>query len=248
MTAFPTPLYIRGMDYYLKRAYSSTEIRAYLDNPALWQLFWNNVPKGEKQGPPQTPAMLFGQLFHKAVLEPENFLETYFMKIAKKERTVLQKMIDKAQKNKLLQAILKKSKKEVAIDFKYEVEGVKKVKCKAMIDIIHPQYTIDIKTIPHLTEYKVKKAVNDYRLDIQMAFYSYARGELEKGPYDKKELLLFCEKNEPYEQILFSLSPQLIERGYSGDDKFRGWFDVLKEMVTKPKKTKWDIVNPIVFD
>lgn len=189
-----------------------------------------------------TPALVFGQMVHKLILEPETFEEEFvicpevdrrtkegkavwsaFIEAAGEKAIIKAEDYDKAMamKNALLEidlvTKLLSGKHEVPLFWDDELTGER---CKVRLDCFTPLsdkvLIVDYKTTADAgTEAFVRSAIN-YGYDFQAAMYT----EAVKRTMDKDAIFIFIaqEKEPPFAVNVLSADPLLVQRGY---DTFR---------------------------
>lgn len=191
-----------------------------------------------KQHPPEpTPALLFGQVFHKLVLEPDLFEQEFavapdcdrrtkagkrawadFRMEAQGKAVVPNEMFQQAVKMRdsilsvPLAAKLLRGRAEVPFFWTDPITGEK---CKCRIDLLNDSLSnpviVDLKSTTDAgTDAFVKSAIN-YGYDLQAAMYS----EGVEANIMQKPLFVFiaAEKEPPYAVNIFQADELLIRRG-----------------------------------
>ena len=116
--------------------------------------------------------------------------------------------------------------------------------CKMKFDILtRDEWVVDLKTINRLSPQKIKWNVNQYRYDIQAAFYMDGFHTLGLEP--RGFIFVFLETNPPYENTLFYAGKSLLERGRHGDHQFRGFESILPEIHFNPRRSKWEPIQEL---
>ena len=236
--------------------YSSSKLKQYEDNPALYKT--NSCDNGiHKSDEDFTKAKTFGTVLHKFLFEPlafKNNEEFYMALLDSSHRKQFERMAFSIKKNSIIQKMMEKKlhaekvftwKTPILSPGKREVE----VYCKMRCDLITSNgWLVDFKTIASLGKkkhgtYKVLDAVNEYRYDLQMAFYISGLHTL-KIPI-KGAVLVFCEKSKPWECVPFFLGKELLKRGAEGKGHYRGWKQILPEIHFNPKKSRFEQINEL---
>jgi hypothetical protein len=216
--------------YHRHSALSSTNLKDLLKSP--WS-YWHN-----KQNPKvSTPAMQFGSLVHKLILEPENFANEYMVagkperrsKAGKAKYAELleeagsriwvstddflkaQDLIFPASQNLIVKNLLSGGKAESSVFWQDEATGVQ---CKAKADYLNIErgYILDVKTTVSLaSERAFLWTVSKYAYDLSASFYKQGF-ELATG----KELdfyFLVIEKEAPFNFATYKIGNELLRRG-----------------------------------
>lgn len=229
--------------YHENKALSSSSIRRYIQNPC----YLNQEIKN-------TPALTFGALFHKAILEKEDFKKNeyaYLSLLDRKHKELLLNFIQSIQKNKSIQKLTKDAKYIEEPIFWEETIADLKIPMKAKIDLFTKEgYLVDLKTSAELDFRRgyyplldierntLRKIVDKYRYDIELSIHKRAlesRGEEVRGC-----VLVFFEKKPPYEIVMSYLTKEMLNRGEYGDDFWEGWKDTAVEIKTKPKSKRFN--------
>ncbi len=211
----------------------------------LWRLHEGSPEKFmyEEQHPEElTPALIFGQMAHKLVLEPETFGDEFavapdcdrrtkegkaawdlFMEMNGEKMIVKSADYDKAvgMRNALMQndMVMKllSGKHEIPLFWTDELTGEK---CKVRLDCFTPlssgAVVIDYKTTSDAsTESFIRSAIN-YGYDFQAAMYT----EAVRRVMDRDAVFIFIaqEKDPPYAVNVLAADQLLVQRGY---DTFR---------------------------
>ena len=171
-----------------------------------------------------TPAMLFGSLLHKMILEPENFNNDYavydgrragaawneFKAVNQEKDIVTQKEYNHAYKtyenakgNEVFRKLLMKTTEtEKRIDWTYE-----DVKFKGFVDMVGDGFIADIKTTTD-AGLKFEKDLyydnSNYCLQAAMYLEAFAKGT--------KYYIIAVEKSEPYNVQVYELSTDIINK------------------------------------
>lgn len=219
----------------------------------LWRLHEGSPEKfkyAEEHPEEPTPALIFGQMVHKLVLEPETFNDEFavapdvdrrtkegkaawdlFMEMNGEKTIVKSADYDKAcgMRNALLEVDLVtkllSGKHEVPLFWTDELTGEV---CKVRLDCFTPlssgAVVIDYKTTSDAsTESFMRSAIN-YGYDFQAAMYS----EAVKRTMDKDVVFYFIaqEKDPPYAFNVLAADDRLVRRGY---DTFRELLGIYHE-------------------
>ena len=201
-----------------------------------------------REHPPEpTPALLFGQVFHKMLLEPVTFCDEFvvapevnrrtkdgkqmweaFVADHEKQTIIPEEMYAKA--NEMCEAVkreplavkLLNGASEVPFFWTDEMTGEA---CKCRVDVLNTEYSqpiiVDVKsTSDASTEAFIRSAIN-YGYDFQAAMYSDG---VEKN-IGKKPLFVFIavEKEPPYAVNILQADELMLRRGY---DLFREYIGI----------------------
>ena len=207
-----------------------------------------------KENPPEpTPALLFGQVFHKMLLEPDTFGEEFVVAPEVNRRTkegkqkwdeflsenenktiVAPEIVSRAKemcdavKREHLAVKLLNGSKEVPFFWTDEMTGED---CKCRVDVLNTEYrqpiVVDVKsTADASTESFIRSAIN-YGYDFQAAMYSEG---VEKN-IGKKPLFVFIavEKDPPFSVNILQADELMLRRGY---DLFREYIGIYHDCKT----------------
>lgn len=228
--------------------------REYRKHPAisrseLWRIRESPQKfKYYREHPPEpTPALLFGQVFHKMLLEPDTFDEEFVAAPGVNRRTkegkqILENFASKHENQKIIPAEMFDQAKEMCDAVKREPLAVKLLKgkselpffwtdemtgeeCKCRVDVLNTEYRqpiiVDAKTTADAsTESFIRSAIN-YGYDFQAAMYSEG---VEKN-IGKKPLFVFIavEKDPPFSVNILQADELMLRRGY---DLFREYIGI----------------------
>ena len=237
--------------------YSSSKIKQYEDNPALYNA--NFKKDGFHFADEEfTKAKTFGSVLHKFLFEPKAFRNNedfYLSLLDATHRKHFIKMSYNIKQNDIVKKLTEKQEyAEKVFTWKTPILPPSsgnpiEVYCKMRCDLITSNgWLVDFKTIASLGKkkhgkYKVLDAVNEYRYDLQMAFYISGLHTL-KIPV-KGAVLVFCEKSRPWECVPFYLGKELLKRGAEGKGHYRGWKQILPEIHFNPKKSRFEQINEL---
>ena len=201
-----------------------------------------------REHPPEpTQALLFGQVFHKMMLEPDTFDEEFVAAPGVNRRTkegkqILENFASKHENQKIIPAEMFDQAKEMCDAIKREPLAVKLLKgkeeipffwtdemtgedCKCRVDVLNTEYrqpiVVDVKsTADASTESFIRSAIN-YGYDFQAAMYSEG---VEKN-IGKKPLFVFIavEKDPPFSVNILQADELMLRRGY---DLFREYIGI----------------------
>lgn len=201
-----------------------------------------------KENPPEpTPALLFGQVFHKMLLEPETFNDEFVVapetnRRTKKGKQMWEAFVADHENQTIIPVEMYAQSKEMCESVKRETLAVKLLngaaevpffwtdemtgeECKCRVDVLNTEYSqpiiVDVKTTADAsTEAFIRSAIN-YGYDLQSAMYSDG---VEKN-IGKKPLFVFIavEKEPPYAVNILQADELLLRRGY---DLFREYIGI----------------------
>ena len=207
-----------------------------------------------KENPPEpTPALLFGQVFHKMLLEPDTFEEEFVAAPGVNRRTkegkqILENFASKHENQKIIPAEMFDQEKEMCDAIKREPLAGKLLKgkaefpffwkddmtgedCTCRVDVLNTEYSqpiiVDVKsTADASTESFIRSAIN-YGYDFQAAMYSEG---VEKN-IGKKPLFVFIavEKDPPFSVNILQADELMLRRGY---DLFREYIGIYHDCKT----------------
>ena len=198
-----------------------------------------------KENPPEpTPSLLFGQVFHKMLLEPVTFCDEFvvapevnrrtkdgkqmwedFVADHEKQTIIPEEMYAKAKemceavKREPLAVKLLNGAAEVPFFWTDEMTGEE---CKCRVDVLNTSYSqpiiVDVKTTADAsTDSFIRSAIN-YGYDFQAAMYFNGVAK----NIGKKPLFVFIavEKEPPYAVNILQADELMLQRGY---DPFRAY-------------------------
>lgn len=234
--------------------------REYRQHPAisrseLWRIRESPQKfKYYREHPPEpTTALLFGQVFHKMLLEPDTFDEEFAAapgvnRRTKEGRQILTNFVSAHENQKIIPAEMFSQAKEMCDAVKREPLAVKLLKgkaelpffwtdemtgeeCKCRVDVLNTEYRqpiiVDAKTTEDAsTESFIRSAIN-YGYDFQAAMYSEG---VEKN-IGKKPLFVFIavEKDPPFSVNILQADELMLRRGY---DLFREYIGIYHDCKT----------------
>ena len=201
-----------------------------------------------KENPPEpTPSLLFGQVFHKMLLEPVTFDDEFVVSPEVNRRTKDGKQMWEAfvadhEKQTIIQEEMYAKANEMCEAVKREPLAVKLLNgaaevpffwtdemtgedCKCRVDVLNTSYSqpiiVDVKTTADAsTDSFIRSSIN-YGYDFQTAMYSDG---VEKN-IGKKPLFVFIavEKEPPYAVNILQADELMLRRGY---DLFREYIGI----------------------
>ena len=229
-------------DYLAIPYYSASKIQQYDKNPALYKSnFLKNYHQSDKDF---SVSKTFGSVLHKSVLEQADFSkneEIYLNLLTPKERGVFSECRANFLGHEQVKKILSKvDETEKTIVFKKKISKDSEdvdVWCKMRADIVTTNgWVSDVKTISSLKN--IRRSLNEYRYDIQAAFYKEGAGA-------KGFVFIFVEKTKPFETAVFYAKGDLLDRGRYGNGRFRGYEELLPEMHFSPKATRFKVYQEL---
>ena len=226
--------------------------KEYRKNPAisrseLWHIRESPQKfKYYKENPPEpTPSLMFGQVFHKMLLEPVTFDDEFVVApevnrrtkdgkqmwedfVAEKQTIIPEEMYAKAKemceavKREPLAVKLLNGEAEVPFFWTDEMTGEA---CKCRVDVLNTSYSqpiiVDVKTTADAsTDSFIRSAIN-YGYDFQAAMYFNGVAK----NIGKKPLFVFIavEKEPPYAVNILQADELMLQRGY---DLFREYIGI----------------------
>ena len=201
-----------------------------------------------KENPPApTPSLLFGQVFHKMLLEPGTFDDEFVVAPEANRRTkegkqMLEAFVADHENQTIITAEMYEQAKEMCDAVKREPLAVKLLNgaaeapffwkdemtgedCKCRVDVLNTEYSqpiiVDVKsTADASTESFIRSAIN-YGYDFQAAMYSEG---VEKN-IGKQPLFVFIavEKDPPFSVNILQADELMLRRGY---DLFREYIGI----------------------
>lgn len=201
-----------------------------------------------KENPPEpTPSLLFGQVFHKMLLEPNTFDDEFVVAPEANLRTkegkqMLEAFVADHENQTIITAEMYEQAKEMCDAVKREPLAVKLLNgekeapffwtdemtgedCKCRVDVLNTEYSqpiiVDVKTTADAsTDAFIRSAIN-YGYDFQASMYSDG---VEKN-IGKNPLFVFIavEKEPPYAVNILQADELLLRRGY---DIFREYIGI----------------------
>lgn len=201
-----------------------------------------------KENPPEpTPSLLFGQVFHKMLLEPDTFNYEFVVAPEANRRTkegkqMWESFVADHENQTIIPVEMYAQAKEMCEAVKREPLAVKLLngaaevpffwtdemtgeECKCRVDVLNTEYrqpiVVDVKTTADAsTDAFIRSAIN-YGYDMQSAMYSDG---VEKN-IGKKPLFVFIavEKEPPYAVNILQADKLFLRRGY---DLFREYIGI----------------------
>lgn len=201
-----------------------------------------------KENPPApTPSLLFGQVFHKMLLEPGTFDDEFVVapevnRRTKEGKQMLEAFVADHENQTIITAEMYEQAKEMCDAVKREPLAVKLLNgekeapffwtdemtgedCKCRVDVLNTEYSqpiiVDVKTTADAsTDAFIRSAIN-YGYDFQAAMYSEG---VEKN-IGKKPLFVFIavEKDPPFSVNILQADELMLRRGY---DLFREYIGI----------------------
>jgi hypothetical protein len=182
--------------YYDINALSKTALDQIAKSPAVYQEWKNNPPKA-------TESMVFGQLLHEAILEPDKFVLRKRLKCFDE----IDKMVNKI-KNGPIYNLLQNGLAEHPYFCKIEDEDFK---CK--VDYVHPErgILIDVKTTSDCQLRAFSNSVISYRYHVQEALYCdiLRLNNIEITKF----IFIAIEKKPPYLFKIYELEQKFVDKG-----------------------------------
>lgn len=207
-----------------------------------------------KENPPApTPSLLFGQVFHKMLLEPGTFDDEFVVapevnRRTKEGKQMLEAFVADHENQTIITAEMYEQAKEMCDAVKRELLAVKLLNgekeapffwtdemtgedCKCRVDVLNTEYSqpiiVDVKTTADAsTDAFIRSAIN-YGYDFQAAMYSEG---VEKN-VGKKPLFVFIavEKDPPFSVNILQADELMLRRGY---DLFREYIGIYHDCKT----------------
>ena len=201
-----------------------------------------------KENPPEpTPSLLFGQVFHKMLLEPVTFDDEFVVAPEVNRRTkdgkqMWEDFVADHEKQTIIQEEMYAKAKEMCEAVKREPLAVKLLNgaaevtffwtdemtgedCKCRVDVLNTSYSqpiiVDVKTTADAsTDSFIRSAIN-YGYDFQAAMYFNGVAK----NIGKKPLFVFIvvEKEPPYAVNILQADELMLQRGY---DLFREYIGI----------------------
>ena len=186
----------------------------------------------------RTPAMMFGSLVHKMILEPDKFSFDYAVFegtrrgkvwesfkeentekeiVTVKEYNTALKVVNKARENKIFSELLMRTT-ETEKDINWTCDDIP---YKGYVDMIGKDFIADIKTCADAGDRFARDLkYNDYKM--QAAMYLTGNGSTHKNYY-----IIAIEKSSPFNVQVYQLSDDLLESGYKKyrylNEKYKNW-------------------------
>lgn len=201
-----------------------------------------------KENPPEpTPSLLFGQVFHKILLEPDTFCEEFVVapevnRRTKEGKQIWESFVSEHENQTIIQAEMFALAKEMCEAVNREPLAVKLLNgaaevpffwtdemtgedCKCRVDVLNTAYSqpiiVDVKTTADAsTDSFIRSAIN-YGYDFQAAMYFNGVAK----NIGKKPLFVFIavEKEPPYAVNILQADELMLQRGY---DLFREYIGI----------------------
>ena len=226
-------------EYFTADGFSASKIKMYEDNHDMLS-FINSTEFDFQDKELSTESMLFGELFHLAVLEPlefQNKQELILDGFTPAKAKLLNNMLKTMPTNKTAVNILKSAKfVEFPVFGKYTIEHNNKkldVIIKGFIDLYTKQEVlVDLKTVKSLNNFYSQFKL--YRYDLQFAFYKRL---LEYNKHKVANVICIAvEKAPPFGWQCFYIPESELMCGEFGYGKYRGFKEIMTEMFFEPKK------------
>ena len=228
-----TPDYIQGHDvpesvYRASPEWAASDLKSVID----YGLEATHTKKYGKDNPPKitTPAMKFGSMVHKFILEHSDFNKCYGLLDDKRSKVGKAKALDMQEqgvqtytsaeldtligieqslyKNDFAGSVLNKSsgKAEQSFWWTHRETGLP---CKARCDYLVDDMVIDLKTTGEggANPDKFTRSIVNFHYHLQAAHYLQATGA-------KRFIFIAVEKTHPYSVGVYQLSQNFIEKGY----------------------------------
>ena len=228
-----TPDYIQGHDvpesvYRASPEWAASDLKSVID----YGLEATYTKKYGKDNPPKitTPAMKFGSMVHKFILEHSDFNKCYGLlndkrsKVGKAKALIMQEkgietytsaeldtligIEQSLYKNDFAGSVLNKSsgKAEQSFWWTHRETGLP---CKARCDYLVDDMVIDLKTTGEggANPDKFTRSIVNFHYHLQAAHYLQATGA-------KRFIFIAVEKTHPYSVGVYQLSQNFIEKGY----------------------------------
>ena len=230
-------------EYFSVEAYSASKIKMYESNPDMLS-FSNSDLFSEAEKQKTSRAFVFGNVFHRAVLEREEFLENkeiILNEITPAERKILDYMLRTLSSNSMVHPLIKNAmfiEKPLFGDLAIENNGKQvKVKIKGMIDLYTKNnILVDLKTTNSLDNFYFSN-FKKFRYDIQLALYKHL---LKLNKYEVEAVILIvAEKSQPYAWQCFLVGDKELSDGeFGGSNKnadYKGFRELITEMHFNPQ-------------
>lgn len=228
------------MEYRKHPAISRSELWHIRESPQKFKYYKENPPE-------PTPALLFGQVFHKMLLEPDTFNYEFVVapdanRRTKEGKQMWEDFVSEHENQTIITAEMCTHAKEMCDAVKREPLAVKLLNgaaevpffwtdemtgedCKCRVDVLNTEYSqpiiVDVKTTADAsTDAFIRSAIN-YGYDFQAAMYSEG---VEKS-ICKKPLFVFIavEKDPPFSVNILQSDELMLRRGY---DIFREYIGI----------------------
>jgi PDDEXK-like domain of unknown function (DUF3799) len=240
-------------DYKNSEGINSSGLKHILRSPAhYYEYRYNRIEEKDSE------ALIFGSLFHYAILEPELFRQRYLVQpnidlrtnvgkefkkswektylrpdsilVPEKFSEKLKIMVDKMLGNTRVRNLLEKGVRETTIFWDDQKTGDR---CKGRLDFISSLgHVVDIKTSKDASEEAFMKAIWNYKYYIQVAHYLEA-GRVTKAYDPNHFVFVVIEKDPPYEIALYEADNSVMGVGDQ-------WRTKAMEIYSKCKKeNRW---------
>ncbi len=222
---------ISGDEYHASEGISRSALRTFMKSPYH---YWYNYLSPDAPEDKETPAKVFGNLFHTMLLEPHLYEQNYivqpkidrrtkqgkidyeeFMQTANGKIVITEDQFQMAsemafaiRKNKLAEQLIQNAKYENSIYWTHQSTGVQ---CKARPDIWHPAMVVDIKTIADgcYRSFQSSAYKHGYYLQAGMTYEACKA----IGEPIKQFIFIANEKEKPYPLAIYRLDDEGIEYG-----------------------------------
>lgn len=237
---------MKEKEYRKHPAISRSELWHIRESPQKFKYYKENTPA-------PTPSLLFGQVFHKMLLEPDAFNDEFVIAPEANRRTKDGKQMWEAfvanhENQTIIPVEMYEQAKEMCEAVKREPLAVKLLNgaaevpffwtdemtgedCKCRVDVLNTEYRqpiiVDVKTTADAsTESFIRSAIN-YGYDFQAAMYSEG---VEKN-IGKKAMFVFIavEKEPPFSVNILQADELMLRRGY---DLFREYIGIYHDCKT----------------
>ena len=199
-----------------------------------------------------TPALLFGQVFHKLALQPRTFNKEFAVmpnidRRTKDGKEIYQAFIDESQGKTIITADMYDLAKEMCESLKKEPLAVKLLKgkkevplfwkdkltseeCKCRYDVLNENFSqpiiVDLKSANSAANEEFMRSAINHGYDFQAAMYS--EGYLQNKGVKPLFVFIVVEKEPPYAVNIFQADELLIKRGYDLFREFMGTYHECK--------------------
>lgn len=174
-----------------------------------------------KEEAKDTPALLFGEAFHMAILEPDRYAVTYQItdKKTQKGNQLPREIADKIQAMKAHLMAHETAWELLSGDIETELSAFwmdpvyDDVLCKARLDVLNKtnQTIVDLKTCIDARPVAITRDAHKYGWHCQAFWYTYGLQILSKAPHDF--YFVAIEKEPPWAVSVYKASPEFIQEG-----------------------------------
>lgn len=242
-------------DKYLPLSFSS--LKAFARSPLQFIEYKENKPE-------PTPAMLFGTLVHRALLEPKKYSRTVAVWeggrrgtnahkdfvaankgkdiVTAKEAMDIRTLCHRVEAHPYAGSMLKQCQK-FEVPFKMEQCGVPH---RGIIDGLGSWFMLDLKTTQSVSHYSLQRNIYDLKYYMQAAIYQRAAALM--GYDHEAYFIIAVESTAPYHVQVVELEPHYIARGHieweNLLEQWKRWDGSVKHSLNEEDEAGWQMDAP----